>query len=735
MLNATPLFAFSTDDKITKRLCMAQLSQQKLGTHEEIARAFHCSRNTVHRTCKAYMKAGLPGLILEKTGPKTKRTSAGLVSKIIKLRKAEETIRFIGTELGVSKSKVHSVCKEHGLIEEQKQKELDLKPQRTTAAPASQPKETEAAKAIESPARKTNETGCPGPVSDDGLMEDASEEEISAYPVPTLMNETEVEPGEAAPPRSLERVLASCGKLGLPEVEAEFVSGSEVPAAGSLLGMAFLTEEGSLEVARKVYGRLSNGFYGLRNTVLTLFLGALLRVKTVDAFQHGTPHLSGRLIGLDRLPETRTISRKLKEIAQRKLGREFMEERAKRHIEANKDVCALLYIDGHVRVYHGKRKVRKHMVNRMGRCKKSIVDYWVHDGNGAPILKIDGDYNDSVQRIVKDELGEIHAWVGKDQWLTVIVDREAWSPQLFDHLRSEQVYIVTYRKNRNADYPASEFTKTVVLPKRPKGKPKKLQVRDQSVTISNMEFRSVAFLQDDRQVEIILTDKERPVEKVIHDIANRWCQENDFKYRRHQSSLDRIRSYAFEPVPADQKILNPAHTQLDKQVKQAEKILSRLMLARSDKKKKSPKPEEVRTARKELNDLQKQRRAVGMKIRVGDLPEDERPELQVPEKKLFFDVIEMAADSIERRLLGMLASHYKQHRKDGRELLRQIFNNTGDLHVENGCVTVRLNYLASPNQTQAMEGLCNDINHLNPKFPESDIRLRFDVHPHPDHEM
>jgi len=478
MLNATPLFVFSTDDKTTKRLCMAQLSQQKLGTHEEIASAFHCSRNTVHRACKAYMKAGLPGLILEKTGPKTKRTPAGLVSKIIKLRKEGETFRAIQEELGVCIAQAYNICKENGLVDEQKQKELDLKQEKTAAVPASQPRETEAAKAIESPARKTQERRAP--VSDDGLMEDATEEEISSAPMPAFMNETEVEPGEAAPPRSLERVLASCGKLGLPEVEAEFVSGSEVPSAGSLLGMAFLTEEGSLEVARKVYGRLSNGFYGLRNTVLTLFLGALLRVKTVDAFQHGTPHLSGRLIGLGRLPETRTISRKLKEIAQRKLGRKFMEERAKRHIEANKDVCALLYIDGHVRVYHGKRKVRKHMVNRMGRCKKSIVDYWVHDGNGAPILKIDGDYNDSVQRIVKDELGEIHAWVGQDQWLTVIVDREVWSPQLFDHLRSEQVYIVTYRKNRNADYPASEFTKTVVLPKRPKGKPKKLQVRDQS---------------------------------------------------------------------------------------------------------------------------------------------------------------------------------------------------------------------------------------------------------------
>ncbi|MDA0840330.1 MAG: hypothetical protein O3B01_31100 [Planctomycetota bacterium] len=86
---------------------------------------------------------------------------------------------------------------------------------------------------------------------------------------------------------------------------------------------------------------------------------------------------------------------------------------------------------------------------------------------------------------------------------------------------------------------------------------------------------------------------------------------------------------------------------------------------------------------------------------------------------------------IARRLLGMLASHYKQHRKDRRELQMQIFNNTGDLHVENGCVTVRLNYLASLNQAQAMEELCNNINQWPRRGFSQPQAMNFTHVPHP----
>ncbi len=82
----------------------------------------------------------------------------------------------------------------------------------------------------------------------------------------------------------------------------------------------------------------------------------------------------------------------------------------------------------------------------------------------------------------------------------------------------------------------------------------------------------------------------------------------------------------------------------------------------------------------------------------------------------------------------MLARHYKSSYKDGRELLRQIYTTTGDFHFDGQALHVTLNALASPHQTRALAGLCEEVNGMNPTFPESKIALRFSVHPHPGQE-
>jgi hypothetical protein len=46
-----------------------------------------------------------------------------------------------------------------------------------------------------------------------------------------------------------------------------------------------------------------------------------------------------------------------------------------------------LYVDGHVRVYHGKTKqLPKHYVARERLCLSATVDYWVNAMDGKPIF-------------------------------------------------------------------------------------------------------------------------------------------------------------------------------------------------------------------------------------------------------------------------------------------------------------------------------------------------------------
>jgi hypothetical protein len=720
---ADVVYRFPVGDVGSMRVCMAQLSLQKLATEEELAEAFGCSRVTVCRAKSAFLKGGTPAVVPKRRGPKGSRLAASLVGQIARLRREGLGYRSIGRELLVPRSTVVGVCKRLGLRGRDGQARLSFEAgPGAWGEPAEGPVavgeaggcgescETPAAGAPQAPPPPDTQEAVPGEVE-------------------PLRPVAEVGPGEPAPARTVERALAHAGILGRAEVAPEFVSGSEVPAAGVLLAVAMVGKDGCLEVARGAYGALANGFYGLRSLVLTLLTAAWLGVRSVDSLQHGRPHLWGRLLGLDRLPETKTVARKFHEIAARKLGREFMSRMAERRIQANRTVCGVLYVDGHVRQYHGRRRVSRHFVTRRHLAAPAIEDWWVHDGACEPLLRIPGRPGRSMVAMVREIAADARRWVGPDRPLTVVFDRGGWSPKLFAELAREGVYILTYRKGKRRPYPLADFDQEIPLPDRAGRTSRTYRTRDRRTNVSGHRFRSVTVLgkREGHQTEILTTDPQTPTAGILREMFTRWGQENYFKYERTHRSLDLLGSYRFEPVPDDAVVPNPAHQELGRRVREARTRLRTLEVAPD----KPRRPGQVGWWTRRLARLKALRRATPRRIRVGDLPEAERPEEPDPERKLFCDVLTTSAQRIETRLLGLLARHYKSSYKDGRQLLRQILHDTGDLALDGNVLTVTLNPLASPHQTAALAALSTELNATAPQFPEAGIHLRFQVHEHP----
>src|SRR5664279_1871055 len=119
----------------------------------------------------------------------------------------------------------------------------------------------------------------------------------------------------AAPPvaRTTERVAARFGDL----VEAPVVitEGAQLPLAGLLLALPALEMTGLLPVAAEVFPPMRKGFYGLRAVLLMGVFLALLREPRAEAATRIRPADLGRLLGLDRAPEVKTLRRKLSELA------------------------------------------------------------------------------------------------------------------------------------------------------------------------------------------------------------------------------------------------------------------------------------------------------------------------------------------------------------------------------------------------------------------------------------
>src|SRR5207248_11713881 len=67
-----------------------------------------------------------------------------------------------------------------------------------------------------------------------------------------------------------------------------------------------------------------SSFYGLRTTLVAYVLLALLRIRRPEALKEYSPGELGRIVGLDRMPEVKTLRRKLSQLAK---GFHFRQDR------------------------------------------------------------------------------------------------------------------------------------------------------------------------------------------------------------------------------------------------------------------------------------------------------------------------------------------------------------------------------------------------------------------------
>ena len=106
--------------------------------------------------------------------------------------------------------------------------------------------------------------------------------------------------------RTWDRLLACFGLLD--DAQPVFGDAKAVPGAGVLCALPVLAASGIFRTTYKLYGEIGPSFYGLRTTIMTLLLMALLRIKRPEALKEHDPQTLGRLLGLDRAPEVKTLS-------------------------------------------------------------------------------------------------------------------------------------------------------------------------------------------------------------------------------------------------------------------------------------------------------------------------------------------------------------------------------------------------------------------------------------------
>ncbi len=730
-LHGELVLAWEAGDQACRRLAAVQLVRTKAAKAVQVAAGFGVDPDTLRRWANAVTGSGAAGLVPAKTGPKgPSRLTDDMVVDIRARRTGGASLRAIAAKVGVSTDTVRRALP-------------PPEPEPEAAAAAVVQAEAVQAEAVQAQ---------PRPHADADVVD------VPLLPVLP-------EPVD----RSGERAAARWGLLEA--AEPVFAPAGRVPLVGLLLAMPALEATGLLSCATAVFGRLRNGFYGLDTVLIEGVLRALAGQPRAEGATRVDPVALDRVLGLDRAPEVKTIRRKITALAATGRAEELLAAMAAAHVarldEANPDLTAIFYVDGHVRAYQGGRKIAKTHLSRLRFPAPATVETWISDAAGDPVLVVMADPGASLAMELRRLLPELRAAVGDTRRVLVGFDRGGWSPALFAHMHAEGFDVLTWRKVPAEDVDPDLFTDvthldetgrkhqwrtadtTVDLPLGERHDGQTFTMRQVSLEVANTKSgRDKDGPAATRQIHILTTRTDLPAGQVIHRMGSRWRQENYFRYARMHFDLDSHDAYATTDDDPTRLVPNPAKKKAHQVVLTARGRYERALAATDAAllAAKSPPPGEIvlitntdhddltaelRDADADLDAAQETHRQVPARLPLAQV----NPGQQVldVQTKLITHAIRIAAFNTATALARAIRVHtgYARANHEAHALVRQALTGSGDLDPGDGTLTVRLDPLPTRRATTAIAELCEHLTATQTRYPGTDLVLRYEVKTRP----
>jgi len=553
--------------------------------------------------------------------------------------------------------------------------------------------------------------------------------------------------------RVQERVLASLGALGSAAIRIE--RADDVAQAGVLCALPALLGMGLLRHSRTHF-TLPQGYYPLESIFLAMAFLALARVPSLEGLRYQAPGEWGKLLGLDRLPEVKTLRGKLAELSEDGARiHQWSSVLAREWMEAEPGCAGTLYIDGHVRVYHGSlTQLPRRYVARQKLCLRGTTDYWVNAMDGRPFFVVTQASDPGliqvleewiVPRLKSDVPGQPTAeQLQQQKWLALFIlvfDRAGYSPEFFRRMWAERISVMTYHKFPGEGWAREEFAPYTV--KLVHGEEVTLLLAERGVRLSNDFWaREVRHLDEKgHQTAILTTDYTGEMSAIAARMFARWCQENFFQYMRAHYGLDQLAEYGTEPVPDTTLVVNPAWRRVDSRVRRERALLTREQarfgamqlgadsepgMAAEFEKEKGQQLERIGMLERKIEELKKTRKETPHHVPMKELPvEDQFAQLK-SNRKHFVDTIKLIAYRAETALV-LVAREKLARSDDGRSLVREVLNSAADLIPDpvKKTLTVRIHRLASPIHDEALQHLCEELSATETIYPGTELTLIF----------
>ena len=565
--------------------------------------------------------------------------------------------------------------------------------------------------------------------------------------------------------RPEERVLASIGMLsGAPTC---FEDCRDVSLGGVLCALPALEANGLFEHLEESFPKLS-GYYTTLQVVTLLANMALCRIKTVEQLQYESPGELGKLMGLDRVPEVRCLRKKLARLSQDKAPEQWAgllsQQWLQKDAELNDyDQVGTLYVDGHVRVYHGKQtKLPKRYVSRERLCLRGTTDYWVNNSLGLPFFSVERPVDQGMLEAIENDivprlLEEVPNQPSQEELVVdpyrcrfaIVFDREGYSPAFFKQMwQTHRIGCITYHKFPKDNWPESEFAETQVT--LASGEVVSMKLAERGSWIGSKkdglwvrETRKLT--SSSHQVALISSVYSQNSLRDAGRLFSRWCQENFFRYMMQHYAIDLLSEYQTEKLPGPKRpVVNPLWRDLDNRVRSVRGKLQRRQVEfaalamppptdeQKTKKKgsltweqrKSQLVESIEQLEHELSELQAKRSATAHHVDWDVLPSGDKFERLAPSRKRLLDTVKLVSYRAETAMVNVVREALARD-DDARSLIRDLFRTEANLIVNRATHELRIEVhsLSNARSNRAIAHLLSVLNASELSYPGTNLKL------------
>ena len=710
---AQPIFSHPQHDHRSFQMFTAQLVCQGACRQAQIIRTFGVSKNSVLRSVKKYREEGIQAFYGPRRGRGPTVINEEIADQAQQLLHAGASRKDVAEQLGIKYDTFRKAIQQ-GRIQEPPQNENAAALSPTPLSPASDK-------------------------SQRSLQDSAAADEMGT-----------------ACTRTLERVCAALGLLpdGAP---TRFEPCRDVSFGGVLCALPALIQNGLFRYLDQCFSPLG-GYYTTLQVMVLLAWMALCRIKTVEQLQYHSPGELGKLLGLDRVPEVRCLRNKLTRLSADEAPEQWAALLSKDWLEADPDLAGSLYVDGHVRLYHGKMtRLPYRYVSRQRLCLRGTTDYWVNDALGQPFFVVERPIdqgmleaiaNDIVPRLLKDvprqpSQEELDADPYRVRF-TLLFDREGYSPAFFKEMwQTHRIACTTYHKHPKTEWPEDEFAETAVS--LPGGETVMMKLAERGSWVGSqgdgLWMREIRKLNSSgHQTSLISTAYERLHVEDAGGLFSRWSQENFFRYAMQHFGIDLLSEYGTEEITGTNRpVVNPVRRELDRQRRSVQGKLTRRRAEYSaldlhpeaDQKKvsqwerrKAELLEAIQHLEHELETVKAQQQETPTHMEWKELPEESKFERLSPSRKRLLDTVKMVAYRAETAMARIVREELSRQ-DDARSVLRDLFCSSADLipSPDTNELEVHVHPLANPRTNRAIEHLLEELNAASLTYPGTKLRL------------